>query len=80
MDAFLPPYSNPPTAWEYFRNTLIASSVIILPPSLLATLVAFAIYSLIPGSNIIGETLCRRCGYPLKGLSKPECPECGEVI
>lgn len=27
-----------------------------------------------------GETLCRRCGYILRGLTLPRCPECGERI
>jgi hypothetical protein len=28
----------------------------------------------------IRETLCRRCGYNLRGISEPRCPECGERI
>jgi hypothetical protein len=27
-----------------------------------------------------GETRCRRCGYILRGISEPRCPECGERI
>ena len=27
-----------------------------------------------------GETRCRKCGYILKGLSEPRCPECGTPI
>jgi len=26
------------------------------------------------------ETRCRQCGYILRGLSAPRCPECGEAI
>jgi hypothetical protein len=26
------------------------------------------------------ETRCRKCGYILRGLSEPRCPECGERI
>ena len=26
------------------------------------------------------ETRCRKCGYILRGLSAPKCPECGEHI
>jgi sulfite exporter TauE/SafE len=26
------------------------------------------------------ETLCRQCGYILRGISEPRCPECGEAI
>jgi hypothetical protein len=30
--------------------------------------------------NRAHETYCRRCHRPLRGLSKPECPLCGELI
>ncbi len=79
-NTMLPPLSYVPSSWEYLRNTLIMASVIILPPSLLACILAFAIYHFIPSSKDGGETRCRKCGYILKGLSKPECSECGEVI
>jgi hypothetical protein len=26
------------------------------------------------------ECLCRKCGYILRGISEPRCPECGERI
>lgn len=26
------------------------------------------------------ETRCRRCGYILRGITEPRCPECGERI
>ena len=26
------------------------------------------------------ETRCRRCGYILRGITRPRCPECGERI
>jgi hypothetical protein len=26
------------------------------------------------------ETRCRKCGYILRGISEPRCPECGERI
>ena len=28
----------------------------------------------------VGETVCRKCGYILKGITKPRCSECGERI
>ncbi|GMU21387.1 MAG: hypothetical protein AMXMBFR13_14800 [Phycisphaerae bacterium] len=31
-----------------------------------------------PWSKI--ETRCRKCGYILRGISEPRCPECGERI
>jgi uncharacterized paraquat-inducible protein A len=27
-----------------------------------------------------GETRCRKCGYVLRGITEPRCPECGERI
>ena len=27
-----------------------------------------------------GETRCRKCGYILRSISEPRCPECGERI
>lgn len=27
-----------------------------------------------------GETRCRKCGYILRGIPEPRCPECGERI
>ncbi len=27
-----------------------------------------------------GECRCRKCGYILRGLSEPRCPECGERL
>jgi len=26
------------------------------------------------------ETRCRKCGYILRGITEPRCPECGEKI
>ena len=33
-----------------------------------------------PGRARSRETLCRKCGYILRGISEPRCPECGERI
>ncbi len=30
--------------------------------------------------GIAGETTCRKCGYILRGIREPRCPECGERI
>ena len=49
-----------------------------LPTGLLAA----TIYALLASqrSQPPSETLCRRCGYALRGLAKPQCPECGEHV
>jgi hypothetical protein len=51
-----------------------------LPITLLAGLSAVFLYRLILVRSVDEECRCRRCGYILKGLSKPECSECGEAI
>ena len=28
----------------------------------------------------VDETRCRKCGYILRGITEPRCPECGEKI
>src|SRR5438128_1143533 len=33
-----------------------------------------------PRKRISRETRCRKCGYILRGLTQPRCPECGERI
>jgi len=50
-----------------------------------ALLIAFVVYGLLTrrlGSRPLmdGETRCRECGYILRGISEPRCPECGERI
>src|SRR5262245_58493926 len=30
--------------------------------------------------DLKNETRCRKCGYILRGLTEPRCPECGERI
>ncbi len=47
-------------------------------PGMLVALYAFQRLSRRPAFD--GETRCRRCGYILKGLVRPVCPECGEAI
>ena len=47
-------------------------------------LVAVCLYQVItqhfgPGSAV-EETRCRKCGYILRGITEPRCPECGERI
>jgi rubrerythrin len=48
-------------------------------------LIAFSIYGLLtwrfgPRAPPDSETRCRECGYILRGISEPRCPECGERI
>ncbi len=48
-------------------------------------LIAFGVYAVLTkylGPSTFGdnETRCRRCGYILRGITEPRCPECGERI
>lgn len=51
--------------------------LIALPAGLIA---AFATARILVTSPPLTDTLCRKCGYTLRGLSEPRCPECGEAI
>jgi len=53
--------------------------------SLPITLLAFAVFGLLtrffgPRHPSDNETRCRKCGYILRGITEPRCPECGERI
>ncbi|GMU24131.1 MAG: hypothetical protein AMXMBFR13_42080 [Phycisphaerae bacterium] len=47
-------------------------------------LLAFGVYGLTTRlcfrRTLDQETRCRQCGYILRGISEPRCPECGERI
>ena len=57
---------------EGFGNLFVA--LVVTEPGLL---VAATIASLVSRDP---ETRCRKCGYILRGISEPRCPECGERI
>ncbi len=51
-----------------------------LPEAVLGSVVAIGVFSLLgrwAGAVDRRETLCRRCGLVLRGLSDPSCPMCG---
>lgn len=48
--------------------------------SLVPTSVAIAVYASMRGTASPYTTVCRKCGYTLRGISEPRCPECGERI
>ena len=43
-------------------------------------IVAVVVFALLPRRRHDSETRCRNCGYILRGLVEPRCPECGEKI
>lgn len=72
-------------AWTYLLN--MARTSWSVPPTYLAfaitvTAVASLAWTLVCISHARGdgETRCRSCGYILRGLTEPRCPECGERI
>lgn len=47
-------------------------------------IVSFVVFSFVArrrhSSNAQVETVCRKCGHILRGLTSPRCPECGERV
>lgn len=67
---------NVPTNWyPAVHNTLGYTFL----PMLLAVLVYALVHKYFP-RPAPEEARCRRCAYLLRGISKPQCPECGELV
>ncbi len=64
--------------WSYYAIQYIFLSILLLPPLLVAMLVQRAFET--HARRKQGDTLCGRCGFILKGLREPRCPECGNRI
>jgi hypothetical protein len=75
--------------------SLLALGVRLLAPSLIESSAAdyiggaIVILSLLGGGAVAyrflrfpsrDEPVCQRCGYSLRGLREPRCPECGEAF
>lgn len=43
-------------------------------------LCTIGVYHLFARQDVLGGPYCRRCGYVLRGLDEPRCPECGTRI
>ncbi len=68
---------------DYLRSMLFSSLVWIpvgLPLAALPIPIYLALTRRFGPPNPARETLCRKCGYNLRGISEPRCPECGEQI
>ncbi len=63
--------------WQHLAMQVLTYE---LPITLFAGLAGVTVYRLIFRPVPDNQCRCRQCGYILKGLSKPECSECGEVI
>ena|SRR3990172_1036318 len=71
----------PPGFW-FLRTKLGEAGAIWLLISFPASLVSILAFSATARHThtVDVETRCRRCGYILRGISEPRCPECGERI
>jgi len=49
------------------------------PPALVA-MIAYAFLTRRYGPAVANQPACRVCGYCLRGVSQPRCPECGERV
>lgn len=54
-------------------------SLAIFPMVICLSVYGILSYCLSP-NNQDNETRCRQCGYILRGITEPRCPECGERI
>ncbi len=64
-------------------RTFAVQAVMLFAPACILTLAVYLVMvRLTVGRKRTAdrETHCRQCGYILRGLLTPRCPECGEVI
>lgn len=67
-----------PDDWQ----TVFVVTVLYFLPTVVLAFVAYATLTRWLGPSVPdhSETRCRKCGYILRGISEPRCPECGEKI
>jgi len=59
----------------------LPARLIIFIPVLIVPIAIYGVLTYRYGPRPIDrETRCRKCGYILRGISEPRCPECGERI
>lgn len=61
-----------------FSNLILPRILAWLLYSTPAALIGIWLFGRLPRQSM--DPACRRCGYCLKGLTDPRCPECGEAI
>jgi hypothetical protein len=59
-----------------------ARAIVYEVPLGVITLISYGLLTRLFGRRnvLAGESLCRKCGQILRGISEPRCPECGERI
>ena len=59
----------------------IAATLVWTPPTVLVGIATYGVLTRYVRPRLLdGETRSRKCGYILKGITEPRCPECGERI
>jgi len=61
--------------YEFIRQVIVFGSI-----AAMAIAVFGSLGWRFPVNRQSSETRCRKCGYILRGISEPRCPECGERI
>jgi hypothetical protein len=74
LAAWLMPASMPDQAFSLAVNA--GAAAIVALPGVVAAVLVFAMLRGARGA----ETRCRKCGYNLRDITEPRCPECGERI
>lgn len=61
-------------------NKPVAMFLFWVGPTIIVTVLTFVAMTYWSRSTMGRETRCRKCGYILRGITEPRCPECGERI
>lgn len=62
-------------------GVVLGAGILFFLPTVLAGMGAYGLLTKYLGPRVVdSETRCRNCGYILRGISEPRCPECGERI
>lgn len=71
-------FSGAPPRWLTWAANGVSLVIMDLPPLLVTLAVNHRLtFARVPSN---GHTRCGHCGYILKGLVEPRCPECGRTI
>ena len=65
----------------YAHSEAAVSAAVYMLPVFFCVITIYVLFSSHSKSGAnSAETRCRKCGYILRGISEPRCPECGEQI
>jgi hypothetical protein len=79
--AIVADYIIPPAPYRTHAVWKLCHAAVTSAPAAVIGVLAYAALTRCFGPTTLDpESRCRRCGYILRGLSEPRCPECGEGI